>query len=92
MRYGHILGPSFVFIKWTHNTDLALLSYFFYERFGVSESVIAVLFLGARGMNAVSHLGAAWLAKRIGLVNTMVFTHIPSSLLLVTVAFAPKDR
>jgi MFS family permease len=41
-------------------------------------------------MNAVSHLGAAWLARRIGLVNTMVFTHIPSSLLLVTVAFAPN--
>ena len=35
-------------------------------------------------------LGAAWLATRIGLVNTMVFTHIPSSLLLVTVAFAPS--
>ncbi|HUX63809.1 MFS transporter [Sulfuricella sp.] len=68
----------------------ALLSYFFYQRFGVSESLIAVLFLGARGMNAISHLGAAWLAKRIGLVNTMVFTHIPSSLLLVTVAFAPN--
>ena len=67
----------------------ALLSYFFYQRFGVAEPVIAVLFLGARGMNAVSHLGAAWLARRIGLVNTMVFTHIPSSLLLVTVAFAP---
>ncbi|MDD5330576.1 MAG: MFS transporter [Sulfuricella sp.] len=68
----------------------ALLSYFFYQRFGVSESVIALLFLGARSMNAVSHLGAAWLARRIGLVNTMVFTHIPSSLLLVTVAFAPN--
>ena len=68
----------------------ALLSYFFYQRFGVAEPVIAVLFLGARGMNAVSHLGAAWLARRIGLVNTMVFTNIPSSLLLVTVAFAPN--
>lgn len=68
----------------------ALMSYFFYQRFGVSESMIAVLFLGARSMNAVSHLGAAWLAKRIGLVNTMVFTHIPSSLLLITVAFAPS--
>jgi len=68
----------------------ALLSYFFYDRFEVSESIIAVLFLFARGMNAVSHLGAAWLAQRIGLVNTMVFTHIPSSLLLVTVAFAPN--
>jgi predicted MFS family arabinose efflux permease len=35
-------------------------------------------------------VGAAWLAKRIGLVNTMVFTHIPSSLLLLTVPFAPN--
>ena len=68
----------------------AMLSYFFFERFGASEGVIGGLFFGARLMNAVSHLGAAWLAKRIGLVNTMVFTHIPSSLLLVTVAFAPS--
>src|SRR5207245_7563645 len=35
-------------------------------------------------------LGAAWLARRIGLVNTMVFTHIPSSLLLIAVPFAPS--
>ncbi|HEV8321816.1 MAG TPA: MFS transporter [Myxococcota bacterium] len=67
----------------------ALLSFFFYERFGAGEGVIGPLFAAARVMNAVSHLGAAWLARRIGLVNTMVFTHIPSSLLLVTVAFAP---
>ncbi|HSS02967.1 MAG TPA: MFS transporter [Kofleriaceae bacterium] len=68
----------------------AMLSFFFFERFGTSESVVAGLFFGARILNAVSHLGAAWLAKRIGLVNTMVFTHIPSSLLLVSVAFAPS--
>lgn len=68
----------------------AMLSYFFFERFGVGEGLIGGLFFGARLMNALSHLGAAWLAKRIGLVNTMVFTHIPSSLLLVTVAFAPS--
>jgi MFS family permease len=68
----------------------ALLSYFFFERFAAPESLIAVLFFGARIMNAGSHLGAAWLAKRIGLVNTMVFTHIPSSLLLATVAVAPS--
>jgi MFS family permease len=67
----------------------SLVSYFFFERFGVSATVIAVLFFAARCLNAVSHLGAAWLAARIGLVNTMVFTHIPSSLLLATVAFAP---
>ena len=68
----------------------AMLSFFFFERFGVSAGVVAALFFGARLLNAVSHLGAAWLAKRIGLVNTMVFTHVPSSLLLVTVAFAPS--
>ena len=67
----------------------AMLSYFFFERFGVGEGLIGGLFFGARLMNALSHLGAAWLAKRIGLVNTMVFTHVPSSLLLMTVAFAP---
>jgi MFS family permease len=67
----------------------ALLSYFFYERFGVEVETIGALFFVARLANAVSHLGAAWLAKRIGLVNTMVFTHIPSSLLLMTVPFMP---
>ncbi len=67
----------------------ALLAYFFYERFGVEEGALGILFFFSRIANAVSHVGAAWLAKRIGLVNTMVFTHIPSSLLLMTVPFAP---
>jgi MFS family permease len=68
----------------------ALLSFFFFERFGASEGKISLLFFCARLLNAVSHLGAAWLAARIGLVRTMVFTHIPSSLLLATVPFAPS--
>ena len=68
----------------------ALLSYFFFERFGVGVGELGLLFFGARVLNALSHLAAAWLARRIGLVNTMVFTHIPSSLLLVTVAIAPN--
>ncbi len=68
----------------------ALLAFFFYERFGVDVATVGALFFAARLANAASHLGAAWLARRIGLVNTMVFTHIPSSLLLVTVAFAPN--
>lgn len=67
----------------------ALVAYFFYERFGVDERVTGLLFFAARVANAGSHVAAAWLAKRIGLVNTMVFTHIPSSLLLLTVPFAP---
>jgi MFS family permease len=68
----------------------ALLSFFFYQRFGVGLEAIGPIFFGARLLNALSHIGAAWLARRIGLVNTMVFTHIPSSLLLVTVAYAPS--
>jgi predicted MFS family arabinose efflux permease len=43
-------------------------------------------------LNACSHLGAAWLARRIGLVNTMVFTHLPSSLFLMAVPFAPSFK
>jgi MFS family permease len=70
----------------------ALLSYFFYERFGVGANAIGLLFFIARLANAVSHFAAAWLAKRIGLVNTMVFTHIPSSVLLLTVPFMPDFK
>lgn len=66
----------------------ALFAYFFHVQFGASEAMIGVLFVGARIMNAFSHLGAAWLAARIGLVNTMVFTHTPSSLLTFTIPFS----
>jgi MFS family permease len=68
----------------------ALVSFFFFKRFGVDEAVLGPLFFAARLLNALSHLGAAWLARRIGLVNTMVFTHIPSSVLLASVAIAPN--
>ncbi len=68
----------------------AFLTLFFMKRFGVDEGALAFLFAAKSVLNAVSHLGAAWLAARIGLVNTMVFTHIPSSLLLATVTVAPS--
>ena len=68
----------------------ALISFWFFKRFGVDESFLAPLFFSARIANSLSHLAAAWLAKRIGLVNTMVFTHLPSSLLLMTVPFMPS--
>jgi MFS family permease len=68
----------------------ALLSFFFSQRFGVGLETIGPMFFAARVANAISHLAAAWLARRIGLVRTMVFTHIPSSLLLVSVGFAPS--
>jgi len=68
----------------------ALVAYWFFRRFGVAEESLGVLFFAVHLLNAASHLGAAWLARRIGLVNTMVFTHLPSSLLLVAAAFAPS--
>jgi predicted MFS family arabinose efflux permease len=67
----------------------ALISYWFFRRFGVSEQGLGLLFALIHVLNATSHLGAAWLARRIGLVNTMVFTHLPSSLFLMAVPFAP---
>ncbi len=63
----------------------ALLAYFFAERYHVGPAAVAILFGAGRVLSAFSHLGAAWLAKRIGLVNTMVYTHVPTSLLLLTI-------
>ena len=63
----------------------ALIGYWFFERYRVTEAALAPLFFASRVLNAFSHLGAAGLAARIGLVNTMVFTHIPSSLSLMAV-------
>ena len=67
----------------------ALLAYWFFHRFGVDEKQLGLLFFIVRVFNALSHLGAAWLARRIGLVNTMVFTHLPSSIFLLFVPLAP---
>lgn len=68
----------------------ALLGYWFFRRFGVDEALLGPLFFVVRILNGLSHLGASWLAKRIGLVNTMVWTHVPSSVLLMTVPIAPN--
>jgi MFS family permease len=70
----------------------ALVSYWFFRRFGLSEHDLGFIFFVVHILNALSHLGAAWLARRIGLVNTMVFTHLPSSLLLIAVPFAPSAK
>ena len=67
----------------------ALIAYWFFQRYGASESDLAMLFFTARILNAASHLMAAWMANRIGLVNTMVLTHLPSSLLLMIAPAAP---
>src|SRR5262245_1389019 len=61
----------------------ALISYWFFRQYGTAEADLAVLFFAARVLNACSHIVAAWLSRRIGLLNTMVWTHLPSSLLLM---------
>jgi len=70
----------------------ALVSYWFFRRFGIAESQLALLFFTVHVLNALSHLGAAWLARRIGLIKTMVFTHLPSSIFLIAAAFMPSPR
>ena len=66
----------------------ALFAYYFAEQFQVSAAHVAILFAAGRILSALSHFAAAWLARRIGLVNTMVYTHIPSSILLFTIVAA----
>jgi len=70
----------------------ALVSFWFFRRFGLAENKLALLFFTVHVLNALSHLGAAWLAKRIGLIKTMVFTHLPSSIFLILAAFMPSAR
>jgi predicted MFS family arabinose efflux permease len=48
------------------------------------------LFFAARVLNAMSHVAAAWLARRIGLLNTMVWTHLPSSVFLILAPASPN--
>lgn len=67
----------------------SLIAYYFYERFEVPVEAIGLLFFFARCLNAFSYFGSVWLSKRIGLINTMVFTHTPSHFFLVAIALAP---
>jgi MFS family permease len=64
-------------------------AYWFYLRFGVSPANLGMIFFGANVLAGVSALLASRLAARFGLVNTMVFTHLPSNLLLILVPLMP---
>jgi MFS family permease len=67
----------------------SLLAFWFHERFGAPEPVLGAIFFGANILAAVSALAAARIAARIGLINTMVFTHLPSNVLLMLVPLMP---
>jgi hypothetical protein len=67
----------------------SLMVLYFHLHFGVPLAPLGALFFAANTLSALSFLAAAPLARRFGLLNTMVFTHLPSNLLLVLVAFMP---
>ncbi len=66
-----------------------LMALYFHLRFDVSLGLLAVLFFAANLLSALSFLAAPALARRFGLLNTMVFTHLPSNLLLILVPLMP---
>lgn len=66
----------------------SLLALWLFERFDLSLTAASVFFFWTGAFSAFSFPVAAWIGSRIGLVNTMVFTHIPSSLCLIAAAFA----
>lgn len=68
----------------------SMMAYWFHLKFGVAPATLGGIFFGANILAGVSSLSAAQLAKRFGLINTMVFTHIPSSILLILVPLMPN--
>src|SRR5512146_1145083 len=67
----------------------SMIAYWFHIKFGVAPGIIGSIFFGANVLAGISALLAVRLAKRIGLINTMVFTHIPSNILLILVPLMP---
>jgi MFS family permease len=64
-------------------------AYWFYLRFGVSPATLGGIFFGANVLAGASALVASRIAARIGLIKTMVFTHLPSNILLILVPLMP---
>jgi predicted MFS family arabinose efflux permease len=68
----------------------AFLVFWLNRRFGASTELLGVVFFAAGLLQAGSSLAAGWLANHIGMLNTMVFTHLPSNVLLILVPFMPS--
>ena len=68
----------------------SLVAYWFFIRWGLDPTALAVLFFAVNLLSGLSLLAAGWLASRFGLLNTMVFTHLPSNVLLVLVPLMPS--
>jgi MFS family permease len=68
----------------------SLMAYWFHLRYGVEPAILGGIFFGANLLAAVSSLSASRFAARFGLVNTMVFTHLPSNVFLFLVPLMPN--
>ena len=68
----------------------SLMAYWFHLQYGVEPAVLGAIFFGANILAAISSLSAARIAARFGLINTMVFTHLPSNILLILVPLMPN--
>lgn len=67
----------------------SIVAYWFHLRWGLSPATLGVLFFWAGLLSGASLLAAGWMAQRFGLLKTMVFSHLPSNLLLILVPVAP---
>jgi predicted MFS family arabinose efflux permease len=67
----------------------SLIAFYFHLRWGVGPEVLGPVFMGVGLLQAVSFTVAARVSERIGLINTMVFTHLPSNVLLMAIPLAP---
>ncbi|HEX8948564.1 MAG TPA: MFS transporter [Dissulfurispiraceae bacterium] len=67
----------------------SFLAYWFYTKFMVQPAALGGIFFGANILAGISALAASWVARRIGLIRTMVFTHIPSNIMLILVPLMP---
>jgi len=68
----------------------SMIAYWFHIKFGVESGILGSIFFFANILAGISALLAVRLAKRFGLINTMVFTHIPSNVLLILIPFMPN--
>lgn len=67
----------------------SLVAFWLVTRFDLDPAVVGAVFFATNLLAAVSALGAAWIARRVGLIRTMVYTHLPSNVLLILVPVMP---
>jgi MFS family permease len=68
----------------------SLVAYWFFERFGLGMDTIGIIFSASSILAALSFMLAARLSERIGLINTMVFSHLPANLMMAAIPYVPS--